>query len=450
MKKNMFGLIVTVMAMIFPVLVNAETPENIVKIGDKEYATFQEAIDAVEDNGTTATTIEVLRDSGVTENVPGIMVVASNPKNIIIDFKGHTIQFGQPLVGSPGYKSQNIHIEKGSTFVFKNGTVKIDANAAMLFQNYANLTLEDLTVDATTSKRETTVYAVSNNYGKVNIIGKTNILSNGVAFDVYYWPKNGYKEGAQVTVDTTGTIKGKIEVTSDGSDSPSTCTLTIKNMNHEGELFIEKGLESTVTIAGGQFSEKNENLLEEGEKFYEVLGTEGDKKYVIATESELVDEIIKAEVSENEVDSEELKLVKESAKEKYDILGYYNIDLGKFTPNNDLVGFTTESDKEITVTLDIPELKEVAKGYVRNYVIIRIHNGKSDIIAATDNGDGTLSFKTDKFSTYVLAYEDVEKASEPVNPPTYDGISTYIAFGALSLIGLAAASIYAKKKKIFN
>lgn len=450
MKKKMFGLIVTVMAMIFPVLVNAETPENIVKIGDKEYATFQEAIDAVEDNGTTATTIEVLRDSGATENVPGIMVVASNPKNIIIDFKGHTIQFGQPLVGSPGYKSQNIHIEKGSTFVFKNGTVKIDANAAMLFQNYANLTLEDLTVDATTSKRETTVYAVSNNYGKVNIIGKTNILSNGVAFDVYYWPKNGYKEGAQVTVDTTGTIKGKIEVTSDGSDSSSTCTLTIKNMNHEGELFIEKGLESTVTIEGGQFSEKNENLLEEGEKFYEVLGTEGDKKYVIATESELVDEIIKAEVSENEVDSEELKLVKESAKEKYDILGYYNIDLGKFTPNNDLVGFTTESDKEITVTLDIPELKEVAKGYVRNYVIIRIHNGESDIIAATDNGDGTLSFKTDKFSTYVLAYEDVEKASEPVNPPTYDGISTYIAFGALSLLGLAAASIYAKKKKIFN
>ena len=239
MKRKLFGLMVTVMMLVFPVLVNAEeVVEPIVKIGDQEFTTFQEAIDSVEFNATTPTTIEVLRDSGATENVPGIKVVEADPKNIIIDFNGYTVQFGQPLVGSTGTKSQNIHLQKGSTFVLKNGTVKIDANAAMLFQNYSNLTLEDLTADATASLRtDTTVYAMSNNYGTVNIIGETNIYSNGVAFDVYFWPSksNGrYKEGAQVTVDTTGTIRGDIEFTSDGTDTELLATLTIKNMKHEG------------------------------------------------------------------------------------------------------------------------------------------------------------------------------------------------------------------------
>lgn len=457
MKRKMFGLMVTVMMMLFPVLVNAEeVVEPIVKVNGKEYTTFQEAIDSVTEYGTTPTTIEVLRDSGATENVPGIKVLSSAPKNIIIDFKGHTVQFGKPLVGSPNTLSQNIHIQKGSTFVFKNGTVKIDANAAMLFQNYANLTLEDLTVDATASKRtDTTVYAMSNNYGTVKIIGETNIYSNDAAFDVYFWPSLGngvYKEGAQVTVDTTGTIKGRIEVTSDGTDTKPLATLTIKNMKHEGELYIEEGLESQVSILGGSFSEKNDNIvLEEGSKLYEVLVGEGDPKYVVAKESELVDEVMTAKVDEKEIDKKEQELVKEAIAEKYTVLGYYDIDLGKFTPNEDLVGFTTETKEEITVTLEIPEeLKAVEKGYVRNFAIIRIHDGKSDVLTATDNGDGTISFKTNKFSTYVLVYDDVVAETAPVNPPTYDGISTYLILGAVSLIGLAAIGLYIKNKRVFN
>ena len=42
----------------------------------------------------------------------------------------------------------------------------------------------------------------------------------------------------------------------------------------------------------------------------------------------------------------------------------------------------------------------------REYFIIRIHNGLAEKLDTTLNEDGTLSFSTDKFSTYALAYAD--------------------------------------------
>ncbi len=452
MKRKMFGLMVTVMMMLFPALVNAETVEPLVKVGDNEYTTLEDAVKDPAVNSTTPTTIEVLRDSGAEEIIAGIKLAAS--ENIVIDFKGHTIKLGGPTLGSYGTETNDFQLKKGATVVLKNGTLKASLDSKTMLQNYANLTLENMTIDATTSTYEG-MYALSNNYGKVNIIGKTNIYSNDTAFDVYFWPSSpvGYVEGAQVTVDTTGTIKGRIEFTSDGTDTELLATLTIKNMNHEGELYIQKGLESGVSILGGTFSEANENLpLEEGDKLYKVLDSEGETKYVVANESELVEDIITEEVKEEELATEEKELIEEAITDKYTVLGYYDIDLGKFTPNSDLVGYTTETEKEITVTLQIPEdLKEVAKGYVRNFAIIRIHDGKTDILTATDNGDGTISFKTDKFSTYVLVYDDVVATSSvPANPDTYDGISSYLILGAISLIGLAAIGLYIKNKKVFN
>lgn len=193
MKKKLFGLMMIAVMFAFPFLVSAEegtgsTP--LAKIGEKEYATLQEAVDAAE-NGTTPTTITILRDA---TNVPGIMVEDDDPKNVIIDFAGHTIQLGVPLLGSTGTESQNIHIEKGSTFVLKNGTLKAAPEAAMLIQNYAKLTIKDMTIDATTSEREG-AYAVSLNNDVVSIEGNTNIYSKYYALDVYWWPNNSYVDG---------------------------------------------------------------------------------------------------------------------------------------------------------------------------------------------------------------------------------------------------------------
>lgn len=72
------------------------------------------------------------------------------------------------------------------------------------------------------------------------------------------------------------------------------------------------------------------------------------------------------------------------------------------------------SDKlEFTVSLS-DDLKTVPGGYKRTYFVIRVHNGEVTRLPANVNQDGTITFATDKFSTYALAYEDT---AVPLNTP---------------------------------
>lgn len=59
-------------------------------------------------------------------------------------------------------------------------------------------------------------YSLSNN-GDINITGSYGILSapGAYAFEEYHWPVNGYSS-VHVTVNTTGSIEGKIQYSSDG------------------------------------------------------------------------------------------------------------------------------------------------------------------------------------------------------------------------------------------
>ena len=91
----------------------------------------------------------------------------------------------------------------------------------MLIQNYSNLTLENVTLDGQQLAAGANSYVLSNNNGSVQLIGTTSITAptGGVAFDMYYWPSNGYTDGVKVTVNTTGTITGKIEYAKDNTST---------------------------------------------------------------------------------------------------------------------------------------------------------------------------------------------------------------------------------------
>ena len=263
MMKRFRLLGVLLVGLILPILVNAETctEDCIAKIGDVKYATLQEAVDAAPND--VETTIEILKGG---KNIPGFKLASG--KNVIIDFNGYELELGEPLVGSAGTVTQNFQLLKNSTIVLKNGTLKGASAAKRLIQNYANLTIEDMTLDGRSLNDETTI-AISLNNGEVNILGETNIYAkseNSIAFDVYYWPTDdkgvpAYPNGTQVYIDTTGTITGGIEV--NGDETPSKSTLQIKNVNHNGLLDIKTGFKEYVTIDGGTYSTDVDSLLDE-------------------------------------------------------------------------------------------------------------------------------------------------------------------------------------------
>ena len=134
----------------------------------------------------------------------------------------------------------------------------------------------------------------------------------------------------------------------------------------------------------------------------------------------------------------------------------------------DVLGTVTElnSKAEIVLTLskDIPQVEE---GYERTYSVVRFHQDEDPVVLpAKDNGDGTITVESDKFSTYVITYVDTlaktdeeekpadtteettvpaeEKKEEASNPKTGDIIMSVVAVFAIASVALVVAD---KKRK---
>lgn len=283
MMKNLKLLGVLLVGILMPILVNAETcTENcMAQIGDTKYATINEAIATEGD-----LTIEVLM-SGETD---GIKVPKG--KNVILDLNGNTLTFKEnTLVGSNKTKTQNMQILAAS-FVIKDGTLIASNDAKMLIQNYSSLTLDNVTLDGRNAKASDdkyNFYALSLNQGSINIIGETNIYSNEIAFDAYYWPDMGYVDGAQVKVDTTGKIVGTIEVDASSKPEESKTILEIKNINHEGIIDVkDEKLNGNVLISNGTFTTDVSVYLKDKENTKAILE---DGKYSIYQKFDIVGDL---------------------------------------------------------------------------------------------------------------------------------------------------------------
>ena len=117
----------------------------------------------------------------------------------------------------------------------------------------------------------------------------------------------------------------------------------------------------------------------------------------------------------------------------------------------------------LTLNKNIPEVEE---GYERTYSVVRFHATEDPaVLPATDNGDGTITVESDKFSTYVITYVDTLAATntdtntntntetpaedttvpaednkqEASNPKTGDIIMSVVAIFAIASVGLVIA-----------
>ena len=182
-------------------------PNEVAAVDGVSYATIKDAIDNVTDGGTI-TLLANVQDEAI--------FVAKGEKNFTFDLDGHTFTATAPLAGSAGTENQALHLEAGNTITIKNGTIKaIDGaeNIKFIIQNYADLTLEDVTIDAGNLNYPGQVcYALSNNCGNVLLTGNTSIINvpeGEIAMDAC---KFSSYEKPTVTVSTTGTIEGTIEL----------------------------------------------------------------------------------------------------------------------------------------------------------------------------------------------------------------------------------------------
>lgn len=113
----------------------------------------------------------------------------------------------------------------------------------------------------------------------------------------------------------------------------------------------------------------------------------------------------------------------ENYAEGYTIGQYLDISLfkqmtknGKMLKNQQLY----ELPQKITVNIRIPDhLLNTDPKIQRSYCVIRNHNGIIEILASTYQEDThILSFQTDRFSDYAIAYKDVKKTDNTTEKET--------------------------------
>ncbi|MBQ9694782.1 MAG: hypothetical protein IJV69_08510, partial [Kiritimatiellae bacterium] len=212
---------------------------KIAKAGDGYYDTLVAAVAAA----TPGQTVTLLTDASGN----GIII----DKSITIDLNEKTYTIDGTLVGSSGTKSCGFQILSGNTVTIKQGAIVIDEAAVrghdnqtgnnFAIQNYANLTLEDVAVTGNTK----TSYVVSINSGTVALTGTTAITSQkdgGIAFDVCKYAD--YAEPS-VTLNTSGTITGKVEVTG-GTFTHTAGTITGGVVTDATHVLVQNGNVYTV------------------------------------------------------------------------------------------------------------------------------------------------------------------------------------------------------------
>ena len=223
--------------------------EYVAAIGDVKYETLADAVAAVKDGETILMLADVPNAGG--------MKVASG-KNFTVDFDGHTYTLNKPGAGSTGTETNGFQLLKNSTIVFKNGTINIAEenltqavapakNIMRIIQNYANLTLEDMTIDGT-NQYGGNDYIMSFNNG-TSVIKDTKVVgADKIAFDVCTW--SSYKA---TNLDVTGNseIKGDIEISS--TNTPDALSLMLTSGTHDGAIIMAQGADKATVSKVNEF-----------------------------------------------------------------------------------------------------------------------------------------------------------------------------------------------------
>ena len=106
----------------------------------------------------------------------------------------------------------------------------------------------------------------------------------------------------------------------------------------------------------------------------------------------------------------------------------------------------------VKVTVTVPEeLRNTDPDVKRTFYVVRVHDGVTTILGES-TGD-TISFETDKFSTYSLTYKDEVTAEivEPVVTPEVEKKASlawlWILIAVLVVAACVTVIIVVKKKK---
>ncbi len=366
------------------------------------YATLERAIEDAKDGET----ITVLKESEETydyltldenfkpvgNNNDAIEILA---KNVTLNLNGHKVD-----------ANILVNAEKSMTIVDEAGRGEYNGSLT----NNGELTL------------------ASGYFAKLPVTGEnatTNLV--GGTFPANQVSEDLLPEGKELSKNTDGTVSIVDSKTNEPADTPQDKPTGEGDGNEETESTTEVKVEETEGTKEVTLSTEANDVLRDS-----LAKTEDKELQEFLANNNVTVHLESNKVARENV-AKDVVAKFESVIKGATVAEYFDLDILVTAEGQD-VHYLKELSKPITLTVDLPKLPEVAKGYTRTYYILREHDGKVEKLDATLTEDGKLSFATDKFSKYAIAYEDVK------NPGTLDSIVSIVTL-AISSLGTAGYSI---------
>lgn len=154
---------------------------------------------------------------------------------------------------------------------------------------------------------------------------------------------------------------------------------------------VEQGAGTPTTNISTPAAELEDMLLTEDEK----------QKVQNGTNVRIVLEVQDAGSSVSAEDKENIN----QALNGFTVGKYLNIDLYKLVGANrtDI----TETAKKIRIVITVPDsLKNMGSNKTRTFAVIRVHDGRAELLTDLDSSADTITIETDRFSTYAIVYKD--------------------------------------------
>ena len=397
--------------------VNIENNANIIGTGDKQEPSSGE-------------------NSGVNDTGAAIYVEGNYDRDIQVNiangiFKSNKGLAVQMLKDNTAIGNKNIII-KGGTFSSDVAEYVAEGYKTYLVDNSYKVVPETIGIELSNENI---------NIPKGNAMTLTATLKPEGAIDEIRWSSDDSKVA---TVDANGKVTavgaGKATITAKAGNQTATCKVTVYEVDSNisaPTIDTSKPVDSVTVGINDEESQKNisdtltsivDDIANEKEVTSVNQKTAENIKQAINDGKVVSTEVQVKPVETSQVDAQDKKVIEDYIDEKTNIAQYIDISV-VIKADNEVIGEVNELNKEVTFTVAIPEdlMKEG-----RTFYVIRVHDGKVEKLDTVENGDGTLTFKTDKFSTYALAYEDAQESTttpttpnQPNNPeqPTQPGQS---------------------------
>ena len=239
--------------------------------------------------------------------------------------------------------------------------------------------------------------AITENHNKVTISGNSVISTQQLIASM---------KDPDATVILNEGVKSNVEIPKEFLPKG----LIVKQEN--GKYVVTKPIEVDFVLPEDKTENNNIGIVE-SEKVKDTLDSslKADKELNEKVENakqngETVKVEIKMDALEiNNVKEEEKQIILQTVKPNQKVHQYFDISV-LVTSNQKEIGKLTQLTNKVKFSLEISK-DLIQEG--RTFYIIKIHNGEVKRIEAKLNGTN-LEFETDEFSTFALAYEDVENS----------------------------------------